>query len=113
MALGRAAGSEVREDGRVRWAIGNSPIDYFNCVAYANLSREAADREITASLERMRTHDVPGSWHVGPSMRPTDLNARLLARGFEYGGDDIGMAIDLQELPEEITAPADFAVERV
>jgi GNAT superfamily N-acetyltransferase len=113
MALGRAAGSEVREDGRVRWAIGNSPIDYFNCVAYANLPREEVDREITASLERMRTYDVPGSWHVGPSMRPTDLGARLLAQGFEYGGDDIGMAIDLQALPEEITAPADFAVELV
>jgi hypothetical protein len=75
MALGRAAGAEVREDGRVRLAIGNSPIDYFNCVVHADLKGEEAEREITASIERMRAHDVPGSWHVGPSMRPPDLGA--------------------------------------
>jgi hypothetical protein len=113
MEIGRAAGAEVRDDGRVRWAIGNSPINYFNCVAYADLTGEEADREITASIERLRAHDVPGSWHVGPSMRPPDLGTRLLAHGFEYGGDDIGMAIDLSALPAEVAVPETFVVERV
>ena len=113
MEIGRAAGGELRDDGRVRWAIGNSPIDFFNCVAFADLDAEEADGEITASIERMRAHDVPGSWHVGPLMRPRDLGARLLAHGFEYGGDDAGMAVDLQELPEDIAVPSDFAVERI
>jgi GNAT superfamily N-acetyltransferase len=113
LALGRAAGAEMREDGRVRWAIGNSPIDYHNCVVGADLSPEEAGVEITASIELMRTHDVPGTWHVGPSMRPPDLGARLVAHGFEYGGDDIGMAADLSTLPEEVPVPANFAVERV
>jgi GNAT superfamily N-acetyltransferase len=112
MDLGQAASAEERDDGRVRWAIGGSPIDYFNCVVRADLTEEEADQEIEASLERLRAHGVPGSWHVGPSMRPTDLGARLLAHGFEYGGDDIGMAIDLQTLPEGIPAPTDFVVER-
>src|SRR5215210_7596943 len=113
MAFGRAAGAEVRDDGRVRWAIGNSPIDYFNCVVHADLFPEEADEGIAASIERLRAHDVPGSWHVGPSMRPPDLGARLLAHGFEYGGDDIGMAVDLSALPEAVPVPADFAIERV
>jgi GNAT superfamily N-acetyltransferase len=113
MEIGRAAGAEVRDDGRVRWAIGNSPINYFNCVAYADLTGEEADREITASIERLRAHDVPGSWHVGPSMRPPDLGTRLLAHGFEYGGDDIGMAIDFSALPAEVAVPETFVVERV
>ncbi|CAN5819150.1 GNAT family N-acetyltransferase [soil metagenome] len=113
LALGRAAGAEERDDGRVCWAIGGSPIDYFNCVVHADLAHEEADGEIEASLERMRAHGSPGSCHVGPSMRPRDLGARLVAHGFEYGGDDIGMAVDLQALPEEMQAPADFVVERV
>ena len=113
MAFGRAAGAEVRDDGRVLWAIGDSPIDYFNCVAYADLTGEEAEREITASIERMRAHDVPGSWHVGPSMGPPDLGSRLVAQGFEYAGDDIGMAIDLSALPEEMPVPSDFVVEQV
>jgi ribosomal protein S18 acetylase RimI-like enzyme len=113
MALGRAAGAEERDDRRVRWAIGNSPIDYHNCVVHADLTRDEADGEIEVSLQRMRAHRVPGSWHLGPSMRPPDLGARLIAHGFEYGGDDIGMAVDLSELPHEVPAPDDFVIERV
>ena len=113
LALGRAAGAEERDDGRVRWTIGNSPIDYHNCVVFADLTEEEADGEIEASLDRMQAHGVPGSWHVGPSMRPPDLGERLLAHDFEYGGDDIGMAVDLSELPEEMPAPEGFVIERV
>jgi GNAT superfamily N-acetyltransferase len=113
MVLGRAAGSEERDDGRVRWVIGNSPIDYHNCVVHADLTEEEADGEIAASLGRMRAHGVPASWHVGPSMRPPDLGERLVAHGFEYGGDDIGMAMDLFALPAAVPTPADFVVERV
>ena len=61
MALGRVAGAEVRDDGRVRWAIWNSPIDYHNRVVDARPTPEEADREIAASLRRLRTHDAPGS----------------------------------------------------
>ncbi|HET9963859.1 MAG TPA: GNAT family N-acetyltransferase [Rubrobacter sp.] len=113
MTLGRAAGAEERDDGRVRWAIGNSPIDYHNCVVHADLTQNEADREIEASLQRMREHEVPGSWHVGPSMRPPDLGWRLITHGFEYGGDDIGMAVDLSALPHEVPVPDDFVIERV
>ena len=113
MTLGRAAGAEERDDGRVRWAIGNSPIDYHNCVVHAALTQNEADREIEASLQRMREHEVPGSWHVGPSMRPPDLGRRLIAHGLEYGGDDIGMAVDLSALPHEVPVPDDFVIERV
>jgi hypothetical protein len=59
----------------------------------------------------MHTLGVPGPWHVGPSTRPTDLGERLLAHGFEYGGNDIGMAVDLATLPERVAAPEGFAAE--
>ena len=113
MALGRAAGAEERDDGIVRWVIGNSPIDYHNCVVFADLTREEADGEIEASLQRMRSHGVPCSWHVGPSMRPPDLGGRLIAHGFEYVGDDIGMSVDLSELPERVPVPENLVIERV
>ena len=113
LALGRAAGAEERDDGRIRWVIGNCPIDYHNCVVRAVLSPEETDGVILASLERFRAHKVPGSWHVGPSMRPPDLGERLLAHGFDYGGDDIGMAADLSALREDLRLPEGFTVERV
>jgi len=113
LALGRAVEADLRDDGRVSWTIGNCPIDYHNAVVWADLAPGEADQEIEASLERMRAHGVPGSWHVGPSMRPSDLEQRLTAHGFEYGGDDIGMAADLSEVPEGVPTPDSFAVERV
>jgi GNAT superfamily N-acetyltransferase len=113
LGLGRAAGAEERDDGRVRWVIGNCPIDYHNCVVRADLSPEEIDGVILESLERFRAHGVPGSWHVGPSMRPSDLGERLLAHGFDYGGDDIGMAADLSALREDPRVPESFMVERV
>src|SRR5215204_309392 len=113
MALGRAAGAEERDDGRVRWAIGNSPIDYHNCVVHADLTRDEADGVIEVSLQRMRQRGVPGSWHVGPSMHPPDLGGRLIAHGFEYGGDDIGMAVDFSELTEGVPVAGNIVVERV
>ena len=112
LALGRAAGAGERDDGRVRWVIGNCPIDYHNAVVAADLSPGEADGAVLASREKMRGLGVPGSWHVGPSMRPADLGDRLVARGFEYAGDDIGMAMDLSALPEAAT-PDGFVVERV
>ena len=113
LALGRAAGAEERDDGRVRWVIGNCPIDYHNCVVHADLTPQEADCVILESLERFREHGVPGSWHVGPSMRPPDLGGRLLAHGFAYGGDDIGMALDLSALREGPGAPEDLVIRRV
>ena len=64
LTLGRAAGAEERDDGRVRWVIGNCPIDYHNyqnAVVAADPSPEEAASVIEASLDRMRTLGVPGS----------------------------------------------------
>jgi len=113
VALGRAAGAEERDDGKVRWVIGDIPIDYHNCVVRAELLPRVADGVILESLERFRTRRVPGSWHVGPSMRPEDLGERLLKHGFSYGGSDIGMAVDLWALPERVPSLEGLTIERV
>lgn len=118
IAMGRAGGGEERSD-IVRWTIGGSPIDYHNAVVAAHLDGTDADAEIAASIARMRAHNVPGSWHLGPGMTPADLGQRLVDHGFIYAGDDIGMAADLDALPGEelpagliisrVTAPAELA----
>ncbi len=113
LALGRAAGANERDDGRVRWVIGEIPIDYHNCVVHADLSAEEADGVIAESLERFAACGSPGSWHVGPSMRPADIGERLIARGFSYGGDDVGMAVELSALPRNVPAPEGLEIERV
>ena len=85
LALGRAGGGRECDDAEITWVIGGSPIAYHNCVVRADLEPERADATITESQNLMRTSGVAGSWHVGPSMRPTDLGTRLEAHGFEGG----------------------------
>lgn len=113
LALGRAGGGEERAEPQIAWVIGDSPIDYNNAVVRADLTPEQADQVIAESIERLQAHAAPGTWHVGPSMRPADLGARLIAHGFVYAGDDIGMAIDLSALPAELDLPPGLVIDRV
>jgi GNAT superfamily N-acetyltransferase len=100
MAMGTAGGGQQRETPEVRWTIGGSPLDYHNAVVEADL--QDGDAVIAESLTELRNRGLPGSWHVGPSMRPADLGERLTAGGFTYGGSEPGMAVRIPEL----TAPA-------
>ena len=89
MAMGAAGGGRQRETPEVRWTIGGSPIDYHNAVVAADLRRRRC--VIAESLVELKNHSVPGCWHVGPSMRPDDLGARLdrgrVHVGWERAGD--------------------------
>ena len=100
LRMGAAGGGEQRADAKVGWTIGGSPIDYHNAVVAADLSDAEADQIIAESIKRFEANGVPGTWHVGPSMRPPDLGDRLLAAGFTHGGSEPGMAVDLSQLTD-------------
>lgn len=111
LAMGRAGGGEERRDGRVHWIIGGSPVGYHNCVVRADLAPDEADAAIISSRDLMRQKGVPGSWHVGTSMRPDDLGERLRSHGFR-GAPEPGMAAGLSDIPD--TGPvAGLTIERV
>lgn len=113
LAMGRAAGGEEKRTPHIHWIIGNSPIDYHNCVVRAALPAGEVDTAIAMSIERFRAYNVPGSWHAGPSMQPPDLGERLQAHGFVAAEEDIGMAISLEPLPDAQPAPETLVIERV
>ncbi len=113
LEMGRAGGGEEQRHGAIEWTIGGSPIDYHNAVVRANLAPEEADAAIKRVSERLQAHGLPGSWHLGPSMRPTDLGKRLLDQGWNDGGAEIGMAVDLNTLSAHVPTPEGFTIERV
>ena len=62
----------------------------------------------------MEALGVPGSWHIGPSMRPADLVERLGRHGFvDLDASEPGMAADLDALPRTVPHPDGFQVQRV
>lgn len=93
--MGRVGGGVERADHEVVWTVGGSPLGYHNAVVACDVPDHRADAlvdEWAAELDRRR---LPGSWHLTPSMRPADLEARLLASGFRDGGDEPAMVVDL------------------
>lgn len=113
LELGRLGGGEERDEPGIQWIIGGSPIDYHNCVVRANLVQGQIDETVETLKQQLQAHQVPGTWHIGPSTRPLNLGKLLMERGFTYGGDEPGMAADLLALNRELPMPADFVVERV
>ncbi|WP_433008122.1 GNAT family N-acetyltransferase [Kribbella sp. CA-294648] len=111
LAMGAAGGGRQRSADGVRWTIGGSPLDYHNAVVDCSVDDGAADQVVAESLQELKDHGVPGSWHVGPSMRPLDLGDRLLTAGFRHGGAEPGMALRLTELRE--AEAAGLRVERI
>lgn len=113
LEMGRLGGGRQRDDPDLAWSIGGSPLDYHNCVVRADLPPAAADEAIARSREEMAAYAVPGSWHIGPSMRPDDIDDRLRAAGFVDDGTEPGMAVDLGALATGRPAPDGLLVERV
>ena len=100
LRMGDAGGGHRRDDA-VRWTLGGSPIDYHNAVVGAELDDHDAEAAILESRERLDRAGLPGTWHVGPSMRPLDLPTRLERAGFAADGDEPGMVAPLHDLPAE------------
>jgi ribosomal protein S18 acetylase RimI-like enzyme len=113
LRMGQAGGGAERRDPEVVWTVGGSPLDYHNAVVHCDATPARADELVgkwAAELDRRR---LPGSWHVSPSMRPVDLVERLLAHGFEDGGDEPAMVADLSVPVPEMPAVEGLAVEPV
>jgi GNAT superfamily N-acetyltransferase len=112
LEMGRVGGGVERADAEVVWTVGGSPIGYHNAVVACAASPDRADAVIDEWAGELDRRGVPGSWHLSPSMRPTDLADRLLARGFEDGGEEPAMAADLAATPP-VPAVDGLAVEPV
>lgn len=110
------AGGGVRRDDDVTWTMGGSPLDYHNAVVAAQLRSDTADGFILESRDRLAAAGLSGSWHVGPSMRPKDLRARLERAGFVSDGEEPGMVASLgghRPGDDRVRPPSDVTIEIV
>lgn len=116
LALSRNAGAEAVSTPEGAWYSDPALISpMFNGVAGANASAERADDLINAAEAYFAARRRPlAFWWVGPSSRPADLGARLLAHGWQpFEVDAPSMAADLHGLPERVDTPAGFSIEIV
>lgn len=111
LCMGDAGGGHRRDD-HVSWTLGGSPLDYHNAVVRAELDEHSAEAAILESRELLSRAHLPGTWHVGPSMRPADLPAQLERAGFAADGEEPGMAARLGDITLEPRADLDIEIVR-
>ncbi len=113
LEMGRVGGGDERQDAEIMWTVGGSPLAYHNAVVRCDADSSRADSLIEAWASELQRRGLSGSWHVSASMRPVDLVERMVARGFEDGGDEPGMIADLAVVPLDLPMPPEFAIGRV
>lgn len=107
--LGRADGERYQDDEVVRVA---SAIPYIPCngAFHSRWQDKDVDAEIEAHVVHFRARNAQVLWAVNPSARPRDLAEHLQALGFTLVQQLVGMAMDLNELPDRVEMPADTKI---
>jgi ribosomal protein S18 acetylase RimI-like enzyme len=89
------------------------PFARVNSASAARFTSESADRRIDDVVAWFEERDLPFVWRLGPIDQPTDLQDRLLAKGFTLDPDDMpGMGAPLDRLPA-VELPEGATLERV
>lgn len=89
------------------------PTDTYNKIARARLREDDADRRIGEAVGHFRRAGRPFAWVVGPGARPLDLEQRLPQHGLRAAECDVGMAMELADLPLQVDIPAGLEIRRV
>jgi ribosomal protein S18 acetylase RimI-like enzyme len=112
--LGRSPKAELRDSPSLTWLLTGVPFPLMNTVMRTQGTRDDVDVIIEETVAHFKSKNVTRfTWWVEQSAQPTDLRDRLLAHGFTYDEGPPGMAVDLQTLNEDITAPTDLRIEHV
>jgi GNAT superfamily N-acetyltransferase len=110
--FGKGEGCTLHTDQGALWFETPIPrLPYNSVIRFA--VEENVDPRIDQIFETYRSRNVPFIWIVHPSARPTDIEQRLRARGFEEVELCHGMWMDLTRLTDEIALPDGFVVREV
>lgn len=98
------------DEPRVAGVISGIPVPFFNGIAATNIED---DRDIDRITAMFRERQAPFRWWLTPSTRPSDLEAKLLARGFHHTYDANGMVAELAKVDFDAPPPRELTIQRV
>jgi ribosomal protein S18 acetylase RimI-like enzyme len=107
-------GVEVYEgDDMLRVASPGVPNWLTNTVLHCQLSDGTVDTVIDETLEYFSSRGVKPYWRVCPGDAPADLEQRLLNKGFSLAGEEPSMAVDLENLKQDLKTPDGLVIQRL
>jgi GNAT superfamily N-acetyltransferase len=107
-------GMERRDHEYLTWTMTDVPFPFFNNAFYPNMPEYAVDAVVEDVIGHARRRNVPLFFWTGPTSRPRDFGARLIAKGCRHGFEAPAMAVRLDRLrPGLHQPPSDFRIQEV
>jgi len=103
---------EVYEDKHIKRVNLNVP-QLHHGVFLARLTPENMAENIDENIAYFRERRLPFTWRTGPTMRPSDLGQHLLSHGLTYSFNSPGMAVELDEMNEDLQMPENLTIKLV
>lgn len=97
----------------IRLASPGIPNRVTNTVLRCRLSTGEVDSAIEETNDYFRSRGVMPHWRLCPGDLPTDLEQRLVTKGFALGEERPAMAVDLKTLNENIRTREGLKIERI
>ena len=113
LSFARLPGAVLHEEPHAVWVDAGLHDATLNAVVWARFAPDTVHAQIAAVLAHFRRHGRPFTWHVGPTTVPADLGDALLAHCLIHDEDEPGMAVELDRLQADVTAPPELTIEPV
>jgi GNAT superfamily N-acetyltransferase len=98
------AGGVVERDGDVlRWV---APGTQVSCIVWSQLTEDTADAAIAAQRAHFAARGTPVEWKYYDYDGPADLQARLLAAGFEASAAELMLVAETASISHDVVLPA-------
>jgi ribosomal protein S18 acetylase RimI-like enzyme len=104
---------ELHDEPDLFWISSGIAHPYLNRIYRAMFRGEDVDGRVAETLAHFDPRGSAVSWHVGPSSGPSDLGSRLEGSGLTRLEDEVGMALEMVDLLEDVRMPAGLVFERV
>ncbi|KAB8314621.1 hypothetical protein SD81_036785 [Tolypothrix campylonemoides VB511288] len=98
------------------------PSDTFNFARHTKLKVSDVDFRIKSAIAPsaapeaiayFQSRQLPTAWWISPSSQPDNLAERLAAHGLKHTEQELGMALDLNKLPQNESLPTGLMIRRV
>lgn len=114
MYCARAPIGESQDSPELAWAISDAIRSYKISVVRTRLDANSdVDAVIDEVLARAKRRSVPMGWFLLPGTTPKDMGTKLEAHGLKHEGDDPGLSMDLERLPERVPTPDNLEIVEV
>jgi ribosomal protein S18 acetylase RimI-like enzyme len=102
--------AEVYQGAEAGWCLTHVTYPACNPILHVDIAPEKIDGFLEALTEKARKRKINLHCQVNAFTHPADLGKYLTVHGFSYSGEGPCMAIDLQKLEENRTAPEGFRI---